>query len=1166
MEKLAYILYIDMIQQLQAAYFGHDDVLDFLLEKYDKLHLSVDPLDNLGFTPLLYACFRGYDEKEEEASFSRIACVKLLVSKGANVNLKKEYTGLTALHWAAFNEDKSVVVFLLNNKAILQQSTNIHTPLDVAGVCENFGIVETILTLWYQKQRKSPSLGTEQNQNNQSSTEKFLKAGQVAHLDDENKGPNESEIVRLRFDDPNMQLNDESKVVYDILFWASALGMTEIVSYVIRMGYSPFSIAFDEQNALMAAVENGRLETVKLILGLEYQSRNEIALYKAKYHFKDKFGNNPLHLAHKRVHTDVAAFLEQQSQSEQFKNDRNLRGLVPIQMNHRHIAQEQEVDSEPDYIFIVQKARAPLLESQLVDLKIQYKSFTCNYFIFILLAALNPDRDLLVIYFSDDLLDEMAEIYELPVRLLDQNQSVPFKNYAEDVYEQFQARQKQFLMMKIFEQEIDVDYYKKAGVIIDHFPLHDAFKNTIDESWRQYRFALFFGFITGRYKHYMQPLHFIARYYGEKMGFYFAYLLFYTSWLIIPAIPGLALFIYQMIIIGGQIKDKKPIDLDNPFNCLYCLVLAIWSTVFLEVWKRKESEIAHIWNMTGYLGADTEMPDYRSDFVIDDKTKSIKKENLASTYVRRMFGEIPSATLSIGLVVLCFWGFRKLQSDHKGKTEYSVGSSVMNAVIIVVLGTLYRKLATLLVSWENHQYQEEWENSLVSKHFAFQFVNAYIALFAVAFSDQDFNQLAQNLAIILAAKQIGINMLEVIQPWILVKFRMWKLHKALKQNFVGKPDKKADFDVQQMVEEQCILEPQSNVLVTKYAEIIQQFGYIVLFAQAFPLAPLLSIFTNFLEMKGTMNMMAYYQKRSIAQGASGIGNWRGILLSYVAIGVNCAIIYWTSNSLNDILDGRDYDETEKFMIIVIIEHAIIVFKLFLSNVIKDKPEWVVQEERTQQEELDNLFEMLDIKAEQVRKDGGKILEDQIKALKDKQKQSFVKSQIEQQSKNNLGQDAIEMNELMGIDEKYINHKSKKRIGKVTLQELWNINEDGKKDDISRREKKTQILTAGAPISKNVNDDMMSKTNQQLITKKPANNDDEQLLNDVSKSDRSNFTDNWMVLDKPAVREQKGSIVSGGDAHSSNRQSVAGQHSSVVNKVPQQILSQIPIDNEEFRSL
>jgi hypothetical protein len=35
------------------------------------------------------------------------------------------------------------------------------------------------------------------------------------------------------------------------------------------------------------------------------------------------------------------------------------------------------------------------------------------------------------------------------------------------------------------------------------------------------------------------------------MGFYFAWLMFYTSWLMIPAIPGIILFIYQMIIIGG---------------------------------------------------------------------------------------------------------------------------------------------------------------------------------------------------------------------------------------------------------------------------------------------------------------------------------------------------------------------------------------------------------------------------------------------------------------------------------------------------------------------------------------------------------------------------------------------------------------------------------------
>lgn len=45
----------------------------------------------------------------------------------------------------------------------------------------------------------------------------------------------------------------------------------------------------------------------------------------------------------------------------------------------------------------------------------------------------------------------------MKVKLLDSNVSIEFKNHAEDMYEQFEARQKQYLMMKIFEQEIDID-------------------------------------------------------------------------------------------------------------------------------------------------------------------------------------------------------------------------------------------------------------------------------------------------------------------------------------------------------------------------------------------------------------------------------------------------------------------------------------------------------------------------------------------------------------------------------------------------------------------------------------------------------------------------------------------------------------------------------------
>ena len=89
---------------------------------------------------------------------SRVACVKHLVEAGANVNYKKKITGLTPLHWAAFNEDKNTVLYLLKHNAILQpNTTNNHTPLDIAGICENNGIVETILQYWYNNKKSEGS-------------------------------------------------------------------------------------------------------------------------------------------------------------------------------------------------------------------------------------------------------------------------------------------------------------------------------------------------------------------------------------------------------------------------------------------------------------------------------------------------------------------------------------------------------------------------------------------------------------------------------------------------------------------------------------------------------------------------------------------------------------------------------------------------------------------------------------------------------------------------------------------------------------------------------------------------------------------------------------------------------------------------------------------------
>ena len=112
------------------------------------------------------------------------------------------------------------------------------------------------------------------------------------------------------------------------------------------------------------------------------------------------------------------------------------------------------------------------------------------------------------------------------------------------------------------------------------------------------------------------------------------------------------------------------------------------------------------------------MSNFKADLLIDHKSKSVIKKNIADSYIRRLLGELPSTVLGIGIVVGLFIGYYKYSHEHKD-TGNSVGSSIINAIIIIILGTIYRALANVLATWENHRYEDDFENSLVTKNFSF---------------------------------------------------------------------------------------------------------------------------------------------------------------------------------------------------------------------------------------------------------------------------------------------------------------------------------------------------------------------------------------------------------------------------------------------------------------
>lgn len=111
----------------------------------------------------------------------------------------------------------------------------------------------------------------------------------------------------------------------------------------------------------------------------------------------------------------------------------------------------------------------------------------------------------------------------------------------------------------------------------------------------------------------VQPLDRIAAYFGETIAFYFAWLEFYTRWLVLPAIIGIFLFLGQLYY-GG---------IDMVYVPLFSLTTALWSILFLECWKRRNAELAQRWGVLHYEDEEAVRPQFAGVWKQDAETGEV---------------------------------------------------------------------------------------------------------------------------------------------------------------------------------------------------------------------------------------------------------------------------------------------------------------------------------------------------------------------------------------------------------------------------------------------------------------------------------------------------------------------------------------------------------------
>eukprot|EP01119_Soliformovum_irregulare_P010297 TRINITY_DN2524_c0_g1_i1.p1 TRINITY_DN2524_c0_g1~~TRINITY_DN2524_c0_g1_i1.p1 ORF type:complete len:732 (-),score=157.04 TRINITY_DN2524_c0_g1_i1:18-2213(-) len=490
--------------------------------------------------------------------------------------------------------------------------------------------------------------------------------------------------------------------------------------------------------------------------------------------------------------------------------------------------------------------------------------------------------------------------------------------------------------------ELRLDELVNSGIVTKAYGLHEPeLKQVLLKTW-----------VRSVKK---QPLETIRNYFGESISMYFAFLGFYAQWLFVASLVGIAAF------VGSFLES------DGWSNSLYSVFLAVWGTMMLNFWKRKSATLTWQWNMDNYMEKEQARPEFKGVlktgaffggtwFEFDQEDQETGVQPSQSTYystgkrfVKIVVGMIPMALLVTGVIVITMGILTfRLYIQETGLALFGgVLGAAANAVTILILNKVYEKLAVLITNWENHRTQSSYDNMIILKTFLFQFVNSYISLYYIAFVKNrtslwglsQFTDKCSYMPIsttsygcffdltIQVATMLGINIFvgqaqEVILPWVITR---------LKRCF----GKHRDESTWPQYEKDALKEPYQST-VSDFNELVIQFGFLMLFAAAFPLAPAMALLNNFIEIRTDALKLLVEFNRPSYRGCNGIGVWYDIMEFIGVIGVltNCLLITLTHRTLQDLF------QNDMILVIIValgLEHFLLFLKFLVSILIPDQP-------------------------------------------------------------------------------------------------------------------------------------------------------------------------------------------------------------------------------------
>lgn len=374
---------------------------------------------------------------------------------------------------------------------------------------------------------------------------------------------------------------------------------------------------------------------------------------------------------------------------------------------------------------------------------------------------------------------------------------------------------------------------------------------------------------------------------------------------------------------------KVTLLFDNNGTVFFAMFMAIWATLFLEFWKRHRASYVCEWKVSDWCEEEEELI---LDIVNDVKCepKQFRHSYLRSTLVLICVTVMILVIIGLTSAVVVF---RVIAADSLAKDSWeflsnhsNVGAMLLGAFlhyfIITVMTRVNWFVARRLCDIEEIRSFASTEKSFTVKMFTFQFFTYFTSLFYAAFILGRINGRPGNyvkiadrwrleechpsgcltdlfiqMTIIMVLKQTISNVFEFTGPWLC---RFWnrrrthKLQRKCAHCYLKDDSETKDGDelcenckLRDWLSNYRLNDVDSFSLFSEFLEMVIQFSFTTIFVAAFPLAPLLALLNNVVEIRLDAIKMVTLERRMVPKKTNNIGVWLDIL---EAIGVLAVIV------------------------------------------------------------------------------------------------------------------------------------------------------------------------------------------------------------------------------------------------------------------------------------